>query len=544
MKIFKIVVKSAIIATYIGMIAILILLALTPGEKSSDISNSVGDKFNEVTPDVIEPEVPVVNVESVEIKYLTVGGTKYTENISIFAGQSGELTCKVLPNNATNPSLNYSSSDDNVVKVYSYGKIVATGEGTATITVTSAENGEIMDTITVSVSKIFAEGVELDNIPDDFHVGESHKLDVKFTPSNTSDKSVTWTSSDPSVVTVNANGSLSAKKEGTAIITVTSKENPALTDSVEITVLPKIIVPVIPVGSVSISGSNGIGYIGSDIKLTAKLFPANSVGKVEWSSSNNSIATVSQKGVVTCLSAGEVTITVKCGSAPASSINIVVKEVLSKNINLEFKDINTTEDGGYTLKQGNSGKVIATLDENATVLTITYSSSDEEVAIIRADGVIEALKGGTTTITISTSYDGETTEVSFDLNIERITLKDTIENYYSVFRKSFGHYGAFLVLGIFGSLTYYIIFKKDIIGRLIAFGVNMAAGFGVAGLTEILQLPYFTEGRYCSWKDVMLDFKGYCTSSIPLYAIIIGVYILEIIIKREIERRKNSSDNK
>ena len=100
------------------------------------------------------------------------------------------------------------------------------------------------------------------------------------------------------------------------------------------------------------------------------------------------------------------------------------------------------------------------------------------------------------------------------------------------------------MLGIFGSLTYYIIFKKDIIGRLIAFGVNMAAGFGVAGLTEILQLPYFTEGRYCSWKDVMLDFKGYCTSSIPLYAIIIGVYILEIIIKREIERRKNSADNK
>ena len=75
MKIFKIVVKSAIIATYIGMIAILILLALTPGEKSSDISNSVGDKFNEVTPDVIEPEVPVVNVESVEIKYLTVSAS-------------------------------------------------------------------------------------------------------------------------------------------------------------------------------------------------------------------------------------------------------------------------------------------------------------------------------------------------------------------------------------------------------------------------------------------------------------------------------------
>ncbi len=89
------------------------------------------------------------------------------------------------------------------------------------------------------------------------------------------------------------------------------------------------------------------------------------------------------------------------------------------------------------------------------------------------------------------------------------------------------------MLGIFGSLTYYILFKKNLKGKVGAFVVSLIAGFAVAGITEILQLPYFTEGRYCSFNDVLLDFEGYCVSTIPIFAIIIILHFIIPLIKKK-----------
>ena len=94
-----------------------------------------------------------------------------------------------------------------------------------------------------------------------------------------------------------------------------------------------------------------------------------------------------------------------------------------------------------------------------------------------------------------------------------------------------GHFGAFLVLGIFASMTYCIIFNKSLRGRLLAFLVCTVAGFAVAGITEILQLPIFTVGRGPSFSDVMLDFTGYCTSVVPIYAIVLLVCLISEIVK-------------
>lgn len=530
-NILKFLLNAAIIVCYIALIIVLILQALTPGRESSNISTSVGNKFNEIVTDIKKPVVETVKVESVSISSVTIGSKKYDKDITLYIGQSGTLNCKVTPENATYPSLNYRSSNDKILTVNSSGKIVAKGEGSATITISAAENKEITDEISVTVTKVLATKLELDNIPDELYVGEKHKLGTVFTPKNASDKSVTWTSSDSSVVSVNKSGSLTAKKKGSAIITVTSVANPSLTASVTITVSSES-KPIVPASSIKISAKSTVGYVGSTLTLSAKLTPTNASEKVEWDSSNEEIATISQKGVVTCLDAGEVTITAKCGDTVQDSVTITVKEVLSKNIYLKAKNLTTT-DNGYILKQGKSAKVVATLDENATVHDVTFASSNESVAKIGPDGVIEALAGGTVTITVSTAYDGEVTEVSFQLEIDPITLKDTVENFYYVIRKSLGHFGAFLVLGIFGSLTYYIIFKKNLKGKLGAFAVNLLAGFAVAGITEILQLPYFTQGRYCSFDDVLLDFNGYCSSSIPIFAIIILAHLITLLIKKK-----------
>lgn len=518
---FKLIVKSGIILAYVGLIIILIVQALTPGSESSNISNNVGDKLNDVATEIQKPEAEIFDVESVKIKSITIGGKALDlDDVSITVGQSAMIDSKVAPENANNQSLVFSSSDDNILHVYANGKITAKAAGEAMITVSSAGNEQIYDSILIKVTEVAAEGIEISNIPDEICVGDIHRLEIDFTPSNTSDKSVIWKSSDDTVLEVSKSGSLTAKGEGTVTITATSSANPSLSAAVEITVLPKPDIPSVPVESLEIKTASNVGYIGSTVKLSAKLYPADADGKAIWYSSDETVATVSQKGVVTCHKAGEVTITARCGEGIEESIHITVKEVLSENITLKLEGLRENGDN-YLIKQGESGKVIATLDKNATVQTVVFSSSDEKVAKIGQDGVIEAVSGGSTTITVSTSYDGKTTEESFLLTVERITLKDTMENFYYIIRKSIGHFGAFLVLGIFGALTYYIILPKSFKGKLLSVVICLVAGFAVAGITELLQLPYFTQGRYCSFDDVLLDFAGYCTSAIPIGLIIL-----------------------
>lgn len=518
---FKLIVKSGIILAYVGLIIILIVQALTPGSESSNISNNVGDKLNDVATEIQKPEAEIFAVESVKIASITVGGKALDlDDPTIQIGQSAMIGSKVAPENANNQSLVFTSSDDEILRVYADGKITAKAAGEATITVASAESNQIYDRILIKVQEVAIEGIEIFNIPDEICVGDVHRLEINFTPDNSSNKSIIWKSSDEEVLKVSNNGSLTAKGEGTVTITATSSANPSLSAAVEITVLPKPDIPSIPVESLEIEAASNVGYIGSTLKLAARLYPAEADGDIIWYSSDETVATVSQKGIVTCHKAGNVTITARCSEGIEQSISITVKEVLSESITLKIEGLRKDGDN-YLIKQGESGKVIATLDKSATVQTVVFSSSDEKVAKIGQDGVIEAVSGGSTTITISTSYDGKTTEESFLLTVERITLKDTMENFYYIIRKSIGHFGAFLVLGIFGALTYYIILPKSFKGKLLSVVICLVAGFAVAGITEILQLPYFTQGRYCSFDDVLLDFAGYCTSAIPIGLIIL-----------------------
>ena len=532
-KIFKNLVKIGVICGYIAIIVVLIIQALTPGSESANISNTVGDKINDVVTEMQKPEITVVNITEVMISSVTILDEKLDdENITIPLGETGKISTKVSPSDATNKALTFSSSDENIIYVSTDGRITAKAIGSATVSITSADNPTLTDSVTFTVIEVALEGIEIDSIPDEIFVGEKHKLDVIFTPDNTSYKNVIWESSDTDVITIDKSGIMTAKQEGVASISVTSEANSDLKCTVEITVLHKPEVPVIPVESIHINGGEDVGYIGSETRLSAKLMPDGSSGKVIWSSSDESVATVSQSGTVKYLKAGNVGISAKYGDSIEDSIFITVKEVLTKNIGLEFDDIKADGEG-YIIKQGQSGKVTAQLDENATIFDIVYSSSDESIAKISSDGSIEALKGGTVRITVSSSYEDQTVSQAFDLTVDPLTLKDTMENFYYTIRKSIGHYGAFLVLGIFASFSYYIIFPKSFKGKLLGVIVCLAAGFAVAGITEILQLPYFTAGRYCSFDDVLLDFKGYCTSAIPLSAAILLIHPIAKLIKKQ-----------
>ena len=531
-KAIKLIVSSVVIVIYIAMIAVLVAQALTPGEESANISQSFGDKLNDAIGEISTPESSKVAVEGVSISSVTVGDEKLKgDSVSMSLGALGKINGKVIPESATNRTLEYSTSDESIVKVYSDGRIFAASAGVATVTVSSKENPDYSHSITITVEKIPLESISLENVDTELFVGEKTKLDVEFYPANSSEKNILWQSSNPDVLSVDENGIVSAISEGEAELTATAETDTEVFASIKIIVHPKEEYPAITIESIKLTAEDSVGYVKGKMKLDAELYPEGASGRLLWQSSDDSVATVSQKGVVRFHKSGTVIITVKCGEEICDSIVISVKEVVSKVMHIKLEGVESSEDSNR-IKQGSAGKIIITLDKDATIRDVSFSSSDESIIKISPDGSIEALRGGTAWITASTT-DGETTQsTSIKIDVDPLTLEDTIDNFYYWVRKSMGHFGAFLVLGIFAALSYYIVFPKHIYGKITAFEVTIIAGFVVASVTEILQLPIFTYGRHGSFDDVLLDFIGYCTSTIPMYVIIILFHYIGVLVKR------------
>ncbi|WP_314589901.1 S-layer homology domain-containing protein [Paenibacillus terrigena] len=158
---------------------------------------------------------------------VSVTGVKLDKDtLSLPAGTTEKLSATILPADATNKSVTWSSSDDKVAKVDASGAVIAFAKGTAVITVTTVEGSFTAEcTVTVTeppVSEVSVTGVKLDKDTLNLPVGSTDKLSATVLPADATNKSVTWSSSNEQVAKVDANGVVTAIKVGTAVIKVTT----------------------------------------------------------------------------------------------------------------------------------------------------------------------------------------------------------------------------------------------------------------------------------------------------------------------------------
>jgi len=132
------------------------------------------------------------------------------------------LTATISPANATDKTVKWSTSNNSVVTV-SQGKINGVSIGEATITATS-NDGNYNATCTVTVIPVPVIGISLDKSGLSLLVNETGSLNATVQPDNAANKSVTWSSSDPNIVTVDADGNIQAMAIGTAQITATTDD--------------------------------------------------------------------------------------------------------------------------------------------------------------------------------------------------------------------------------------------------------------------------------------------------------------------------------
>ena len=180
------------------------------------------------------------------VNYKVTGVSLNKDSLTIDVGCSETLTAAITPDNATNKNVTWSSDNQNVATVDANGNVTAVGAGTAQITVTTAD-GSFTDTcqVTVNAATVPVTGVTLDKAELTLTEGGSETLVATITPDNAANKTVTWTSSNPSVATVN-NGEVTAVSAGEATITVTTADG-GFTDTCEVTVTVREDAPDRPV---------------------------------------------------------------------------------------------------------------------------------------------------------------------------------------------------------------------------------------------------------------------------------------------------------
>lgn len=224
--------------------------------------------------------------------------------LTLVEGETKILTAEIAPANAEDQSVTWSTNDKSVVTVED-GTVTAIKAGEATVTATANDKGgaKAECKVTVTAAKVAVTGVSLNHTSLTVAAGGNAKLTATVAPTNATNKSVTWSSSDEAIATVDSEGNVTVKSAGTATITVTTKDR-GKTATCTVTV-------GIPVTKVSLKLTFLTLTKGKSAKLTAKVAPANATNKnVTWSSSDGAIATVDSEGNVTANAAGTATITV------------------------------------------------------------------------------------------------------------------------------------------------------------------------------------------------------------------------------------------
>lgn len=397
--------------------------ALTPGTAT-------------VTATSMEPVTNTAKPKTAKIKVTVNRGSEAVAFSSPFVtvGKGKNITLKpaVLPEDATNKKVTFSSSDTGIASVTSSGQVTGKSSGQCVVTATAADgSGASASCIINVVTAITALSPESKTITVNTGI-PSEPLGLKFTPSDATCQRVTWESSDPETADVDDNGVVLGKKPGKVTITATSLEDTSKPKSASFTITVNR-----PAAGFVLSVGKTVPK-GGMITPEAIFQPADTtVTKLSWTSSNPKIADVTPKGQIRGVGVGKCTLTATTTDGTNLSQTCEI-EVIQGVTALKP---NTT--GRVYVYKGQDRKVSVTASpSDATNKKVSWESSDSSIAYVDNDGVITGRREGTCTIT-ATTEDGTKKTAKFNISVEP-ACPVTIEN-ITVYSYYYGDYNALFV---------------------------------------------------------------------------------------------------
>ena len=317
------------------------------------------------------------------VKSVTLNKTSLEMTVGSTETGTAILTAEVDPAYASDKTVFWLTSNKNVATVDDHGKVTAVGSGEAKITATA---GGKTATCTVKVD-VPATSVSISGA-DAINAGSRYtgQLTATVTPATATDASVTWSSSAPDVLSVDANGkvSLVALPASTTDVTITATSNADA--SVKGTTVISVIVSV-PATGVSISGADAInagnGYTG---QLTATVTPATATNQtVTWSSSHPGILSVNSDGKVSLV------------ALPASTTDVTITATSNADASVKGTTVISVSDPSVSLASASVGMVIGKNGKayNTVALANTYSTAAAIIAYKGAAGTADKSSSAT-----------------------------------------------------------------------------------------------------------------------------------------------------
>lgn len=240
------------------------------------------------------------------------------------------------------------------------------------------------ESFTVQVEEISAASVKLNQETLTLEKGKTAALTATVLPANTTNPAVSWSTSDSKIASVSSTGVVTAVAKGTA--TITAKTANGKTASCTVTVK-------VPAASVALNTKSVTVTKGKTYTLKATVNPVDTTdGKLTWTSSKTSVATVNGSGKVTAKKAGTTVITVKTANGKTATCKVTVK-VPAKSVTISSR---------IYLVKGKTKTLYATLLPADTTDKVTWTSSSKKVVSVK-NGKIKGLKTGTAKITAKTT---------------------------------------------------------------------------------------------------------------------------------------------
>lgn len=295
------------------------------------------------------------------------------------------LKCLFTPDNVIDKTVTWSSSDESIATVSPNGYVKGISAGTVYITAVSPAGNT--DSIEVEVLPQQIENIFLYSQTNTLYVGQTTVIEmITITPVQEDYRNIEFISSDENVIKVNSNGELEAISSGRATITVRSKHGD-VSSSIQYVVVEVKPLSIVLTRSVEI-------IMGEDYQIAAEVLPLYTTNKqLQYRSSDETIATVNQEGVITSLKVGTVKIIVSCGNVSAECyVTILPIEVVS-----------ITSDEQFVVITAGTQTILKTIvaPANATYQHFIWESSNEEIAKVN-DGVVTGINKGTVIITVKT----------------------------------------------------------------------------------------------------------------------------------------------
>lgn len=323
-----------------------------------------------------------VTVKDVDVKSASISPTYQTLKV----GETAPLSLSVSPNDAKITSKSWISKNTNIATVDSYGTVTAVSSGTTEIY--CVVNGNVTSNsceLTVK-EPIAPTGITVSPTVMYINKGETRKLNYSLTPYDAT-TTVTWSSDNTSIATVNSNGEVKGVKKGVTTIRATTENGKTATCEVNVN--------TIEATSISLPTSQTV-YIGETVNLSYTIVPSNATNSVTWSSEDTYIARVSQAGEVHGINLGKTKITATTDNGLTATCELIVENAPA---------VEPTEIKLYDCKveKGQICRIRYELIPSNAAAKISWTSSNSDVATITSEGVVTGVRNNAwVTITATT----------------------------------------------------------------------------------------------------------------------------------------------